>query len=172
MEEKIRHLGSRRSSIPKRGRTSSAAVYRAYRLGGRKNHRRTPLRQGARPVRSENQKPGRGTAQTRIPRSNGTGSHQGGRRRPAPRTQAEDDHGRHRQGHCRRIGKGRGRQIDRHGQPRGRPAEHGIPRRHPRRRHIRAFAAQDVRSGRATCPTPCRKRAQTTSSLRSRWTSG
>ena len=41
--------------------------YRAYRLGGRKNHRRTPLRQGPRPVRSENQKPGRGTAQTRIP---------------------------------------------------------------------------------------------------------
>lgn len=93
MEEKIRHLA--RVARPSRNGAGhrQQRFYRAYRLGGRKNHRRTPLRQGPRPVRSENQKPGRGTAQTRIPRGNGTGSHQGGRRCPAPRTQAEDDHG-------------------------------------------------------------------------------
>lgn len=54
MEEKS-DICSRRSFIPKRGRISSAAVLSSISPRQPENHRRTPLRQGPRPVRSENQ---------------------------------------------------------------------------------------------------------------------
>ena len=121
----------------------------AYRRRRRPRDRHAPVRKGARPLRLEDQTPGRGGHRPRaLPRP-------GTRRRHRPRSRAESGaggiaaylHGRYRQGAGRRIGQGRRGQIDRHGQSGAHAAQHGLPRGHPRRRHLRTVAAQNVRRG-------------------------
>ena len=131
-------------------------IHRTY--GGRKreSHCRAALRQGPRSVRGEDQEPSRSPFARGVSGRRSAGRHQGGRSRTASRTQAADHHGRHRQGDRRGLGQGWGRQIHRHGQSGRRSAEHGIPRGNPRRRHLRTFAAQDVRRGRICPRSHCR----------------